>query len=358
MAKEKSALAVALKKKIGKNDEIQKVSHWIDSGYPPLNKAISGRYDGGFPSGRIVEVFGPSSSGKTFLATAAMISTQKQGGLAVFLDHENSFDVGLAITNGLNTDEDDGQWVYRQPDTFEDSVEMIGTILKLVREEELIPKTTPICIVIDSLASMVPNSKAEKFEKMAEGTAKDKDQLNMNDNTALARATSANFPTLALWARKYNACIIFLNQVRTKIGVMFGDPTTSPGGDSPKFYASVRIRLGASVMKDGKEKIGQDVGAECIKNKVAPPYGKCSWHFYFDPTHGLDVIESLVDYMLEKGYLPKGTSGRVEIGEKKYTRSQIVDMYREKPITEIVTALQAIDDRRIKDASLVGADEI
>ncbi|MEI6957254.1 recombinase RecA, partial [Klebsiella pneumoniae] len=154
------------------------------------------------------------------------------------------------------------------------------------------------------LASMVPNSKAEKFDKMAEGTAKDKDQLNMNDNTALARATSANFPTLALWARKYNACIIFLNQVRTKIGVMFGDPTTSPGGDSPKFYASVRIRLGASVMKDGKDKIGQDVGAECIKNKVPPPFGKCSWKFYFDPTRGLDVIESLVEHMLEEGYLP------------------------------------------------------
>ncbi|WP_342345327.1 hypothetical protein [Escherichia coli] len=205
-----------------------------------------------------------------------------------------------------------------------------------------------ICIVADSLASMVPNSKAEKFDKMAEGTAKDKDQLNMNDNTALARATSANFPTLALWARKYNACIIFLNQVRTKIGVMFGDPTTSPGGDSPKFYASVRIRLGASVMKDGKEKIGQDVGAECIKNKVAPPFGKCSWKFYFDPTRGLDVVESLVEYMLEEGYLPKSASGRVEIGEKKYTKSQIVEMYREKPLAEIIAALQAIDDRREK----------
>ena len=91
---------------------------------------------------------------------------------------------------------------------------------------------------------MVPNSKAEKFEKMAEGTAKDKDQLNMNDNTALARATSANFPTLALWARKYNACIIFLNQVRTKIGVMFGDPTTSPveiHRSSTLLYVSVLV---------------------------------------------------------------------------------------------------------------------
>lgn len=242
-----------------------------------------------------------------------MISAQKQDGLAVFLDHENSFDVGLAVANGLNADEDDGQWVYKQPDTFEDSVELIGTILKLVRDEELIPESAPICIVADSLASMVPNSKAEKFEKMAEGTAKDKDQLNMNDNTALARATSANFPTLALWARKYNACIIFLNQVRTKIGVMFGDPTTSPGGDSPKFYASVRIRLGASVMKDGKEKIGQDVGAECIKNKVASPYGKCTWKFYFDPTRGLDVIESLVSTCWKKDTCQRTPAGELKL---------------------------------------------
>lgn len=240
---------------------------------------------------------------------------------------------------------------------FEDSVELIGTILKLVRDEELIPADAPICIVADSLASMVPNSKAEKFDKMAEGTAKDKDQLNMNDNTALARATSANLPTLALWARKYNACIIFLNQVRTKIGVMFGDPTTSPGGDSPKFYASVRIRLGASVMKDGKDKIGQDVGAECIKNKVAPPFGKCSWKFYFDPTRGLDVIESLVEHMLEEGYLPKNASGRVEIGDKKYTKSQIVDMYRDKPLPEIIAALQAIDERRAKESASAETEE-
>ena len=101
-------------------------------------------------------------------------------------------------------------------------------------------------------------------------------------------------------------------------------------------------------MKDGKEKIGQDVGAECIKNKVAPPFGKCSWKFYFDPTRGLDVVESLVEYMLEEGYLPKSASGRVEIGEKKYTKSQIVEMYREKPLAEIIAALQAIDDRREK----------
>ncbi|MCF2477513.1 hypothetical protein LZ682_06070 [Klebsiella pneumoniae] len=117
------------------------------------------------------------------------------------------------------------------------------------------------------------------------------------------------------------------------------------------------MRLGASVMKDGKDKIGQDVGAECIKNKVAPPFGKCSWKFYFDPTRGLDVIESLVEHMLEEGYLPKNASGRVEIGDKKYTKSQIVDMYRDKPLPEIIAALQAIDERRAKESASAETEE-
>lgn len=275
-----------------------------------------------------------------------MIAAQRMGGIAVFLDHENSFDVGLAVGMGLNADEDEGYWVYKQPNTFEESVELMGQILNLVRSEKLIPDSAPIVIVADSLASMVPRSKAEKFGKMADGTAKDKDELNMNDNTALARATSANFPTLAQWCRQYNCCLIVLNQVRTKIGVMFGDPTTSPGGDSPKFYASVRIRLGAGQLKDGKDKIGQSVGAECVKNKVAPPFEKCSWNFYYDTSRGLDVIESLVEHMLEDGLLPKNASGRVEIGDKKFTKSQIVDMYRQKPLEEIVAALVKIDDEK------------
>ncbi|EIX9776654.1 TPA: hypothetical protein R7D51_004518 [Klebsiella pneumoniae] len=338
----KSPLAVAMKKRIGGNDEIQKVEQWLDTGFPPLNEAVSGDLEGGLPCGRIVEIFGPPSAGKTFLATRAMIAAQKVGGIAVFLDHENSFDVGLAEVMGLQSDEDEGNWVYKQPDTFEDAIDLTGQILSLVRKENLIPAEAPIVIVYDSLASMVPRQKFEKFEKMADGTAKEKDELNMNDNTALARATSANLPTLAKWAQKYNACLIFLNQVRTKMGVMFGDPTTSPGGDSPKFYASVRIKLGGGQLKEGGDRVGQLVKAECVKNKVAPPFQKCEWNFYFDPARGLDVVESLVEYMLEKGYIPKTSTGRIEIGDKKYTKSQIVDMYREKELSEIVKAIKSI----------------
>ena len=122
----KSPLAVAMKKRIGGNDEIQKVEQWLDTGFPPLNEAVSGDLEGGLPCGRIVEIFGPPSAGKTFLATRAMIAAQKVGGIAVFLDHENSFDVGLAEVMGLQSDEDEGNWVYKQPDTFEDAIDWLS----------------------------------------------------------------------------------------------------------------------------------------------------------------------------------------------------------------------------------------
>lgn len=323
----KSPLAAALKKAVGENDTIQGVNVWLDTGFPPLNKAISNSYRGGFPCGRIIEMFGPSSAGKTLLATQAMISAQKMGGVAVFLDHENSFVSELGAKYGLDIDEDNGHWVYKQPDTFEEAIDITGLILKTVREGKYIEPDAPIIIVYDSLASMVPKSKAEKLEKG--------DDIGMNDNTALARATAAHFPTLALWARKYNACLLFLNQIRTKIGVMFGDPTTSPGGNAPEFYASVRIKLGRSQIKEGSEKTGQSIGAECIKNKVAPPFQKATWDYYFDTDRGFDVIGSSIDHLCEIGILEK-SSGYIQFGDKKYRRKELVTFFEEHGISKMM----------------------
>ena len=160
-----SLLAAALKKAVGANDKIQQVELWLDTGFPPLNHAISGRYDGGVPANRIIEIFGPSSSGKTLIATQVMASAQRAGGVAAFFDHENSFDAGLGQKYGLNIDEDLGQWIYRQPETFEEAIDLTGTIMKTVRDNKLIPADAPLCFVFDSLASMVPKSKAEKLEK-------------------------------------------------------------------------------------------------------------------------------------------------------------------------------------------------
>ena len=129
----------------------------------------------------------------------------------------------------------------------------------------------------------------------------------MHDNTALARATSANFPSLAKKFKKLNVMCIFLNQIRTKLGVMYGDPVTTPGGKSLPFYASVRIRLGTRIITEGegskKRKIGQAIGAECIKNKVSRPFEKAEWQFMFNPdgSGDFDVIGSMVNHMVKIG---------------------------------------------------------
>ncbi len=319
----KSPLAAALSKAVGGNDTIQQVQQWLSTGFKPLNKAISGSYDGGIPSGRITEIFGPSSSGKTLIATQVMISAQQSGGIAVFLDHENSFAADLAKKYGLEIDPDIGNYVYKQPETFEESIDIASTIMKTVRDNDLIPNDAPLVFVFDSLASMVPKSKAEKLEKS--------DGIGMNDNTALARATAAHFPTLSMWCRKYNATCLFLNQVRVNLGVMFGDNISAPGGNSPEFYSSVRIRLGRSILKDGKEKIGQAIKSECVKNKVSQPNKKAEWNYYYDTNIGFDIVGSSIDHLCEVGALEKSGS-YITLNEKKYMRKTLVEHFKEKGV--------------------------
>ena len=141
---------------IGSNDKRQEVKIWLDTGYPPLNKAISGHYDKGLPCGRIVEIFGPSSCGKTAIATRALISAQEANGLAILMDHEHSFDLTHAVNMGLNPE---SRWVYKHPETFEQSIDWAVKLARAVREKGAISPDAPIVVVFDSLASMVPHSK-------------------------------------------------------------------------------------------------------------------------------------------------------------------------------------------------------
>ena len=314
---------------IGGNDEAATVDMWLDTGLPELNAAISGSYFGGMPAGRIVEMFGPESSGKTAIATSVMAAAQKAGGIAMFMDHEHSFDRDHAERIGL--DIDPNKFVYKTPDTFEQSVTMAMKVADLVREKSLIPEESPIVVVFDSLASMVPKS---KFDKDAE-------DYNMNDNTALARATSASFPALAKYAEKNNTLLIFLNQMRTKIGVMFGDNTTTPGGDSPKFYASVRIKLGRSMMykqvNGKKTKVGQEIGAECIKNKVYRPFQKASWNFMFDDGNGngyLDAVGSTVEHLLEIGAMKLVKTSIEWVDGKTYQKNRLIEKIKKEGLFE------------------------
>lgn len=211
-------LAASLEKAIGKNDKIQEVSNWIDSGYPPLNEILSGDpINGGFPFGRIVEIYGPSSSGKTVLATLMMINAQQQGGVAMFLDHEGTFEVGKAVAMGLKTDFP--YWIYKRPDTWEESNTWAMMAADRIRASKAIKPDAPIICVFDSVASMIPKS---VFEKGI-------DELTMNDTTALSRVTSTTLKSVNQFTGKMNATMCYLNQVRTKIGIVFGDPTCLRG---------------------------------------------------------------------------------------------------------------------------------
>lgn len=313
-------LAAAVDEVFGGEPESKGVNFWLDTGYPPLNKAISGDYFGGLPSGRIIEIFSPESCGKTAIANQVMASAQQAGGVALFMDHERSFMKDIAEFNGLDVSR--SKFSLQYPDTFEESVTKAIRFAKFVRENKIIEPTAPIVIVFDSLASMVPQSKL----------AKEVDEQGMNDSLALAKACSAVFPTLSLYAEKYEICVILLNQTREKPGVVYGDPTTTPGGKAPKFYASVRIQLGRSMIKKDGEIQGQDVSCNVIKNKVSRPFQKCQWQFMFneDGTGSFDTIGGTLDELCKLEILKK-SGAFIEWDGKKYNRKPLVELIRSQP---------------------------
>jgi len=299
---------------IGANDKPTTVESWLNTGHPLLNDALSGSYHGGFPVGRIVEMFGGSSTGKTAIASTVMTCAQQMGGVAGFFDHENSFDHHLAEQNGLDTLD---RWVFRTPNTFEDSMDLSIKTAAAIRSKKLIDPKAPIVFVYDSLASMVPKSKFDK----------DSADYNMNDTTALARATSSALPALAKFCEVNQFTAIFLNQVRTKPGVVYGDNQTTPGGSAPEFYASVRVSLTRSQIKDPKTKdvLGQTVKALVKKNKVHRPFEKAEWDFVFreDGTGFFDPVGSVIDALTEQDILKKG-GAFIEWEGKKLHKNEIV----------------------------------
>lgn len=306
-------IAKALASAIGDNDEESTVRQFLDTGFPPLNFGSASAWDKGMPVGRLVEIAGPPSSGKTAIASRVMAAAQAAGGIAGFMDHERSFSVTLAPRLGV--DVTPGRFIYKKPKTFEESVAIFGLAVKTIREKKLIAKDAPICWVFDSLAAMVPQSVLTD-SKGKERSAEDR---NMNDNTALARATSAHFPAIAMLAEQYNVCVIFLNQLRTAIGVMFGDPRKTTGGNSPEFYYSQRLWLSASQIKQGTEVIGMEVSGKFMKNKVARPFVVSKWRFMFDKdgTGHFDRERSLIEFLANEGLLPAGSKAGCVVFEGK-----------------------------------------
>lgn len=333
-----SQIAAALGKEIGENDEESTVRQWLDSNFPPLNMASGASWTAGFPVGRIMEIAGPPSAGKTALATEAMIAAQQAGGIAAFMDHERSFSFKLAQKLGLNTQE--GAFIYRKPKTFEESVALFKFTCQIIRQKKLIDKDAPICWVFDSLAAMVP--KSVLFD--SKGKERSAEERNMNDNTALARATSAHFPAVAQVAEDYNVCGIFLNQLRTNIGVMFGDNRKTTGGDAPAFYFSQRLWLSSKKIKDPKtnEIIGAEVTGKYEKNKAARPFATAKWRFMFQPdgTGRFDIERSLVDFLKDNDALTKASrQGYVEFEGKQYTYEQLARHIEETDALDKLKAL-------------------
>lgn len=291
-------LADALLKGIGANNDAQAVSQFIDTGFPPLNKILSGRYDGGLPFGRMVEMFGESSTGKTALATDWMVRAQKMGGVAGFIDWERSFDVHLAEGFGLTTERP--YWIYAKPKTWEEGNMIAARACQLIRESKAIDPGAPILFVFDSIASALPKSVAEK----------QLDELTMNDTTALARVTSTTLKSMAHFCEEFNATFLYLNQMRLKPGVVYGDPRTTPGGKAMEFYASGRLALGRQkIMEqvDGeKEFVGQQISIQCVKSKFTKPFQTCSLRMAFDDLGAarFDVVSSLLEYLVDKKLIP------------------------------------------------------
>jgi len=232
----------------------------------------------GVPRGRVVEIYGPESSGKTTLTLSIIHQTQKQGGVAAFIDAEHAFDSSYAKTVGVNLED----LLISQPDTGEQALEIAET---LVRSNAL------DLIVIDSVAALTPRAEIEG---------------DMGDSHMglQARLMSQALRKLTAAISKSKTCVIFINQIRMKIGVMFGNPETTTGGNALKFYASVRIDLRRiESLKKGDEVIGNRIRAKIVKNKVAAPFRKAEFEIYFD--EGISRVSDILDLGLQHEIVQK-----------------------------------------------------
>lgn len=324
-----SDLGNALDEMLGENAEASKVKGWIDTTIPEANKMLSNNHEDGFPQGRVVEIFGPSSSGKTFLATQAMASVQNSGGIAFFADHERSFDPVLAESLGL--DLSPNKFRHIKPETFEDSIDLMWSTAKKLRNAGL-DMDIPCIWVFDSVASMIPKSKLYDDS----GKNRDVGSYKMNDSLALAKSCSQSYPTLKMFSEDYNFTVLLLNQIRMKPGVMYGDPTTTPGGNAAEFYADQRISLSKKDIIDGtgkdKQHIGFEIKAKCIKNKLARPFEQASWKILFNENSlgvTIDLIATNVDYLIRLGLI-KQTGNRVEWEGKKLYPKQLVSLLKKE----------------------------
>jgi len=280
---------------------------------------------GGYPKGRIVEIYGPESSGKTTLALHAIANVQKNGGIAAFVDAEHAFDRFYAQKLGV----DIGNLLISQPDNGEQALEIV---------ENLIRSGAIDIIVIDSVAALTPRSEIEG---------------EMGDSVMglQARLMSQALRKLTGTISKTGACCIFINQLREKIGVMFGNPETTTGGNALKFYASVRLdirRIGQ--LKEGEQVIGNRTRVKVVKNKVCPPFGLAEFDILYG--EGVSKVGEIVDLGVEKNVIKKSGAwfsyGETRLGQG---RDSVKQIFNDNP--ELAEEIEL----KIKDAIIANKAE-
>jgi len=296
----------------------------IPTGSMTLDRAVG---IGGLPRGRMVEVFGQESSGKTTLALSVIAQAQKAGGLAAFVDAEHALDTNYAANLGVNVND----LLISQPDFGEQALDVIDA---LVRTQQI------DIIVLDSVAALVP--KAELEGAMGDS------HMGLH-----ARLMSQALRKLSPLAARNNCTVLFINQIRQKIGVMFGSNETTTGGNALKFYASVRLKVQrVGQLKSGDSVTGNRVRIRVVKNKMAPPFATAEFDLLFN--RGIDNFGELLDFALEHGSIVKNGSwysfGDNSLGQG---RSQVTEAMKDDP--ELVKAIQIAINPPAQEAAATGA---
>lgn len=320
------------------DDDPSSLPPGINTGSISLDLALGGR---GIPRGRVIEIYGPESSGKTTLALHVIANAQKSGGVAAFIDAEHALDPSWARRLGVDLDD----LLVSQPDTGEQALEIC---------EMLVRSNALDVIVVDSVAALIPRAEIEG-------------EMGDTHVGLQARLMSQALRKLTGAINRSRTVVVFINQIREKIGVMFGNPETTPGGRALKFYASVRIdirRTGS--LKDGDTAVGNRVRAKVVKNKIAPPFRQAEFDIMFD--EGISASGDLLDLAVEEKVVDKSGAwfsyGEVRLGQgrensKTFLRenTELFDEIRQKVLAAKGVLSIAVEDEVSEEEVAAEAEE-